>query len=57
MFHQIIQVRIDQNLLDRLAGGGNLYVEYLVLSKLDSQLRVLELPFIKHPEKLKRKLI
>ncbi|MEN1761221.1 hypothetical protein [Anoxynatronum sibiricum] len=57
MFHQIIQVRIDQTLLDRLAGGGNLYVEYLVLSKLDSQLRVLDLPFMKHPEKLKKKLI
>lgn len=56
-FHQIIQVRIEQNLLDRMAKGGNLYVEYLVLSKLDSQLRVLEIPYILEPERAKRKLL
>jgi len=57
MFHQIIQVRIEQNLMDRVLQVGNLYVEYLVLSKLDSQLRVLEVPFIIHPERLKRRLL
>lgn len=57
LFHQIIQVRIDQNLLDRLMNCGNLYIEYLVLSKLDSQLRVMEVPFITDPERIKRKLL
>lgn len=57
MFHQIIQVRIEQNLIDRVLQVGHLYVEYLVLSKLDSQLRVLEVPFIAHPERLKKRLL
>lgn len=57
VFHQIIQVRIEQNLIDRTLKSGHLYVEYLVLSKLDSQLRFLEVPFIADPERVKRKLI
>ncbi len=57
LFNQIIQVRIEQNLFDRLFSGGHLYVEYLVLSKLDSQLRVLYVPFVKDPARLKRQLL
>lgn len=57
IFHQIIQVRIEQNMIDRVLKGGHLYIEYLVLSKLDSQLRVLEVPFISEPERIKRKLL
>lgn len=57
IFHQIIQVRVEQNLIDRLVNGGAIYMEYLVLSRLDSQLRFLEVPYIKNPESIKRKLI
>ena len=56
MFHQIIQVRVEQNLIDLFVKGGNLYMEYLVLSDLDSQLRVLEIPYVSDPMRIKRRL-
>ena len=56
-FNQLIQVRIEQNLIDGLVEGGTLYVEYLVQSQLDSQLRVMVIPYIKHPDRLKRKML
>jgi hypothetical protein len=55
-FHQIIQVRVEQNLVDHFVKGGNLYLEYLVLSELDSQLRVLEVPYISDPIRVKKRL-
>ena len=55
-FHKLIQVRIEQNLIDGLVQGGTLYVEYLVQSQLDSQLRVMVIPHIKDPDRIKRKL-
>jgi hypothetical protein len=56
MFHQIIQVRVEQNLIDLFVKGGNLYMEYLVLSELDSQLRVLEIPYLSDPIRIKKRL-
>lgn len=55
-FHKLIQVRIEQSLIDGLAQSGTLYVEYLVQSQLDSQLRVLVIPFLKDPDRVKRRL-
>ncbi|SFH60331.1 hypothetical protein SAMN05192551_101741 [Tindallia magadiensis] len=56
-FHQLIQVRVEQNLIDGILQGGTLYIEYLVESRLDSQLRVLLIPYVKDPDKVKRKLL
>ena len=56
-FNKLIQVRIEQNLIDGLVQGGTLYVEYLVESSLDSQLRVMVIPYIKDPDRIKRKLL
>ncbi len=55
-FHKLIQVRIEQNLIDGLVQSGTLYVEYLVQSQLDSQLRVMVIPYIKDPDRIKRRL-
>lgn len=56
-FTDIISVNIYQNMIHRLFGVGNLNIEYLTCSKVDSKLRNLEVTYLNAPVKVKQKLI
>lgn len=57
LFNDIISVNISQGLLNRTFNTGDLYIEYLTCSKVDSQLKSLEIPYVSSPLKIKAKLI
>jgi hypothetical protein len=56
-FDDIINVVVTQDLSKKLFNSGDLYIEFLVNSKLDSQLRNIEIPNISTPFKIKRDLL
>jgi hypothetical protein len=56
-FDRIIKVEIEQKMIDRLVNTGGFYVEYLVNSKLDSQLKSFEVMHIEKPFEKREKLI
>lgn len=55
-FDSLVGAEITQNTIDRAAGCGTLYLEYLVLSKNDSKLRGIEIPYVENPVEIKDKL-
>jgi hypothetical protein len=57
LFNDIISININQGLLNRTFNTGDIYIEYLTCSKVDSQLRTLEMPYVSMPFKVKTKLI
>lgn len=57
LFNDIINVNINQGLMNRTFNTGYIYIEYLTCSKVDSQLRTLEIPHVSMPFKIKTKLI
>lgn len=57
LFNDIICVNIEQGLMDRLFGTGDIYIEYLTCSKVDSKLRTLQISYVSSPIKIKTKLI
>lgn len=56
-FNQVVGAEINQKTLDRAVKCGNLYIEYLVLSKNDSKLRGIEVPYVENPLEIKDKLL
>lgn len=56
-FNRIVGVDILQKTIDRTVNSGTLYLEYLVLSKNDSKLRGIEIPYVVNPIKIKDRLI
>lgn len=56
-FSRIVGVEILQKSIDRAVNSGTLYLEYLVLSKNDSKLRGIEIPYVLSPVKIKDRLI
>jgi hypothetical protein len=56
-FNRIVGVVVTQKSLDRMAGAGELCVEYLVQSKTDSKLRSIEVPYVLNPLRMKDKLL
>jgi hypothetical protein len=56
-FDEVINVNISQGLMNQLFSSGNMYVEYLTCSKVDSQLRNLEISNVVHPFKTKLKMM
>ena len=56
-FDEIIEVNISQGLLHRLFNSGDMYIEYLALNKIDSQLRHIEIPYISCPFKVKPRMM
>lgn len=56
-FNEIININISQNLFQRLFQTGNLYIEYLTYSKLDSQLRTINITYVVQPFTIKPELI
>jgi len=55
--NEIINVNIEQSLFQRIFNTGTIYVEYVANTKVDSQLRHLEIPCISKPFMQKNKLI
>lgn len=56
-FNRIAGVEINQKTIDRAVNCGTLYIEYLVLSKNDSKLRGIEVPYVENPIEIKNKLL
>jgi hypothetical protein len=56
-FNDIINVVISQDMMKRLFNSGHLYIEFLTYSKLDSQLRNIEITYVANPLKLKQELL
>jgi len=57
VFNKIIEVTVSQNYIQRLLNTGTLYVEYLVLSEVDSHIRDIEFKYLLSPFEVKKKLI
>jgi hypothetical protein len=56
-FNRIVGVDINQKSIERSVNCGNVCIEYLVLSKNDSKLRAIEVPYVENPEQIKRILL
>ena len=56
-FNKIVGVEVTQKTIDRAVKAGTLYVEYLVLSKNDSKLRGIEVPYVMNPIDIKDRLL
>lgn len=56
-FDDIISVNITQSFMDRIYSSGNLYLEFVACTKVDSQLRNIEIKNVSYPLKIKQKLI
>ncbi|MCM8711492.1 hypothetical protein M2651_10710 [Clostridium sp. SYSU_GA19001] len=56
-FNKIVGIEIVQKTIDRAVKCGNLYIEYLVLSKNDSKLRGIEVPYVHNPADIKDRLL
>lgn len=56
-FNRIVGVEVSQKTIDRFLNCGTLYIEYLVLSKNDSKLRGIEIPFVENPFSIKALLM
>lgn len=56
-FNKIVGIEIIQKSIDRAVNCGNVYIEYLVLSKNDSKLRGIEVPYVENPTEIKDKLL
>lgn len=56
-FNRIVGVEVSQKSVERMLDCGTLYIEYLVLSKNDSKLRGIEIPFIEKPFEIKSILL
>lgn len=55
--NEIINVNIEQGLFQRIFNTGTLYIEYVAITTIDSQLRHIEIPCIAKPFMQKNKLI
>jgi hypothetical protein len=56
-FNEIITVSITQSIAHKIFDSGDFYIEYLTCSKVDSQLRAMEIPYINEASKIKQNLI
>jgi hypothetical protein len=56
-FNEIININITQDLLQRLFNTGDVTIEYLTYSKVDSQLRNLEVTYVVKPFAIKPEMI
>lgn len=56
-FSEVINVNIEQGLLGRLFNAGNMYVEYIAVNTVDSQLRNVEIPNAAKPFLQKNKIM
>lgn len=56
-FNSIAGAEITQKSIDRAVDCGSIYLEYLVLSKNDSKLRGIEIPYVEKPAEIKDKLL
>lgn len=56
-FNEIINVNIEQGLFQRIFNTGTLYVEYIAINTVDSQLRHIEIPCVAKPFAQKNKLL
>ena len=56
-FEEIIEVRVDQNIIDQLLGTGSITIEYMVTSSLDSQIKEVNFKYFSNPSSKKRALL
>ncbi|MBC8061517.1 MAG: hypothetical protein H7Y18_12750 [Clostridiaceae bacterium] len=56
-FDNIITVNIRQDFMDRFCNSGKLYIEYLVISKIDSSLACFEIPYVYEPSHALKELL
>ncbi|WP_139904652.1 PH domain-containing protein [Clostridium thermarum] len=56
-FNEIINVNIEQGLFQRIFNTGTLYVEYIAVNTVDSQLRHIEIPCVAKPFAQKNRLL
>jgi hypothetical protein len=56
-FNDIISVNITQDMLHRLFNSGDLYLEYMTYTKVDSKIRNMEITYVESPHKIKSKMI
>lgn len=56
-FNDIVNVSISQSLLGRLFSTGDMYIEYLTCSKVDSKLKTLDITYVNGPFRIKPKMI
>lgn len=56
-FNEVIEVHVEQGVIQRLFNTGTLYIEYLTLTTVDSQLRHIEIPCVSMPFQQKNKIM
>lgn len=53
-FNEIIEVGICQKGIDRLANAGGIYIEYIAINRVDSNVRSIYIPYISNPHDKKK---